>query len=55
MDKNTRTNLDTLHFQDGAVPYKGFNYGLETADERVDWAHPMWDDSGEHLHHENWR
>lgn len=53
MDKNTRTNFDNLHSEDGDTRFKGMNTILKMTEERVDWAHEVWDDLLKHLRHEN--
>ncbi|HEX2522489.1 MAG TPA: hypothetical protein VHP35_10225 [Terriglobia bacterium] len=54
MDRNTRTNLDNLCSQDGDTRFKALNYVLKVTDERVDWAHEVWDDLvQQHLRHED--
>lgn len=53
MHKNTRTNLDNLHSEDGDTRFKAMNAILKMTEERVDWAHEVWDDLVEHLRHEN--
>jgi len=53
MDKNTRTNFDNLHSEDGDTRFKAMNPILKMTEERVDWAHEVWDDLLKHLRHEN--
>jgi hypothetical protein len=53
MDRNTRTNLDNLRSQDGDTRFKALNYVLKVTDERVDWAHEVWDDLVQHKRHED--
>lgn len=53
MDKNTRTNLDNLHSEDGDTRFKAMNTILKMTEERVDWAHEVWDDLLKQLRHEN--
>ena len=53
MDKNTRTNLDNLHSEDGDTRFNAMNAILKLTEERVDWAHEVWDDMLAHLRHEN--
>jgi hypothetical protein len=53
MDKNTRTNLDNLHSEDGDTRFKAMNTILKMTEKRVDWAHEVWDDLVRHLRHEN--
>ena len=53
MDKNTRTNLDNLHSEDGDTRFKAMNAILKMTENRVDWANEVWDDLLKHLRHEN--
>jgi len=53
MDKNTRTNLDNLHSEDGDTRFKAMNTILKLTEDRVDWAYEVWDDLLEHLRHAN--
>jgi len=53
MDKDTRTTFDTLHSEDGDTRFKAMNTILRMTEERVAWAHEVWDDLLKHLSHEN--
>jgi hypothetical protein len=53
MDKSTRTNLDNLHSEDGDTRFNAMNAILKMTEERVEWAHEVWDDMLAHLRHEN--
>jgi len=53
MDKNTRTNLDDLHSEDGDTRFRAMNAILKMTEERVDWAHEVWDEMLARLRHEN--
>jgi hypothetical protein len=53
MDKNTRMTFDNLHSEDGDTRFKAMNTILKMTDERVDWAHEVWDDMLAHLRHDN--
>jgi HEAT repeat protein len=53
MDKTTRTTFDNLHSEDGDTRFNAMHIILKMTEERVDWAHEVWDDLLKHLRHEN--
>src|SRR5258707_3708527 len=44
MDKKTRTQLDTLHSEDGDARYAAYMALMAATEQPVDWAYEAWDE-----------
>lgn len=53
MDKTTRTNLDNIRSDDGALQNKAYNDLMQATDSPVDWTYEAWDELLEGLKHKD--